>query len=262
VTLYQVVDWDHNYENAKSRTIEHKAWCAVPNKQDGLGLARLLQEKNGPAMYGAFVATVLMLSRQGMPREGYLTDTGRADGMILTPDDIALVIRMPVKLVAEMLEATSRVNIGWLRVYNTEDSAVAPQGQREDTAVSPKKDWKEGTGQDRKDGVCPEPQAAAAQSPTQRIGFDGSVIHGILESDTEEWRKAYPAVDIPTEICRAKQWLIANPKKKKKNVYRFLVNWLNREQERGGSTRANRTRAPVPSMAETVKAVRGEHALV
>ena len=120
--LYRIADWQGNFENAKSRTIDKKSWCALPNKQDGLGYCMLMEHKNGAALYGAFVATVLMASKQPMNREGYLTDTGRIDGVPYTSMHISLRTRVPEKIVQEMLEYVS-TNIGWIIAYDAKDTA-------------------------------------------------------------------------------------------------------------------------------------------
>lgn len=56
---------------------------------------------------------------------------------------------------------------------------------------------------------------------------------------TDQWSKAYPAVDLHTELSKASVWLIANPKNQKSNYARFLSNWLSKAQDRapraGGS---------------------------
>lgn len=47
------------------------------------------------------------------------------------------------------------------------------------------------------------------------------------------WQKAYPAVQVETEILQAAAWCEANPKNRKTRggVERFLVNWLKRAQD-------------------------------
>jgi len=119
--LYRIADWQGNFENAKSRTIDRKSWCAIPNKQDGLGYCMIMQHKNGSALYGAFVATVLMASKQPMDREGYLTDTGRVDGIPYTSTHISLRTRVPEKIIQEMLDFVS-VNTGWIIAYDAKDT--------------------------------------------------------------------------------------------------------------------------------------------
>jgi hypothetical protein len=61
---------------------------------------------------------------------------------------------------------------------------------------------------------------------------------GITDSDRQEWRLAYPACDLAAELAKATSWLRANPAKAhKSNWRRFLVSWLTRSQDRGGTHR-------------------------
>ncbi len=73
--------------------------------------------------------------------------------------------------------------------------------------------------------------------PTGKVDFNGRGWDGLTPADLEAWAKAYPACDVPGELSRAAEWILANPKKGVKSNYRrFLVNWLSRAQDRGGST--------------------------
>lgn len=121
MSAYRIKDWNEHFENNKSRERDACSWCAIPNKQDGLGYGRLLRRKNGAALYGAFVAVVLTASKQKRPRDGHLTDTGRADGCPYTADDLSVKTQIPVSLITEMLDAVSDVSIGWIECYG--DSA-------------------------------------------------------------------------------------------------------------------------------------------
>ena len=61
---------------------------------------------------------------------------------------------------------------------------------------------------------------------------------GITDADRQEWRLAYPACDLASELAKATSWLRANPAKAhKSNWRRFLVSWLTRSQDRGGTHR-------------------------
>ena len=53
-------------------------------------------------------------------------------------------------------------------------------------------------------------------------------------------RKAYPLVDIPLQIVRARAWLEANPTKKKtrRGMTKFLNSWLADKQQRAETSRA------------------------
>lgn len=54
----------------------------------------------------------------------------------------------------------------------------------------------------------------------------------------QKWKDSFPGIDVEAELKKAAVWARANPKNKKSNWERFLVNWLNRTQDRA---RPNRT---------------------
>src|SRR5579872_3770087 len=78
--VYRVKDWDTRFENYKSREVDSCGFVCVPNKQDGLGLNRILAETDGAAVYGIFSLIIGACSRQRRPRSGWLTDDGRESG--------------------------------------------------------------------------------------------------------------------------------------------------------------------------------------
>jgi hypothetical protein len=72
---------------------------------------------------------------------------------------------------------------------------------------------------------CSEPTWSA------EAGFEN-----ITEEHFEEWGEAYPAVGITEELAKANQWLLSNPRKARKTLWRkFITNWLNNVQQRGGT---------------------------
>jgi len=72
--------------------------------------------------------------------------------------------------------------------------------------------------------------------PTKRIKWDETGFTGILHMDRIRWRKTFPAVKINAELRIMHDWLLANPRKRKKNYYRFISSWLSRCQDVGGSS--------------------------
>lgn len=54
----------------------------------------------------------------------------------------------------------------------------------------------------------------------------------------EQWKGIYgeKGVDIEHEMKKARQWLLANPRRRPKNGKRYLINWLNRS----GATKGER----------------------
>lgn len=123
-TLYQIRDWDLHFENNKSRERELCAWCPIPNKQDGLGYGRVMRARDGEAIYGAFMAVVLVASKQNRPRAGYLTDTGRADGVPYDSDALSIKTKARASILARMLALCSDESIGWIDTFDTSASGV------------------------------------------------------------------------------------------------------------------------------------------
>jgi uncharacterized protein YdaU (DUF1376 family) len=68
---------------------------------------------------------------------------------------------------------------------------------------------------------------------------DSQGWEGISQEDRKAWTEAYPACVIDIELVRASEWLKANPTRAhKSNWRRFLVSWLTRSQDRGGTNRS------------------------
>jgi uncharacterized protein YdaU (DUF1376 family) len=68
---------------------------------------------------------------------------------------------------------------------------------------------------------------------------DADGWNGISDSDRAVWAQAYPACVLDIELVRASEWLKANPSRAhKSNWRRFLVSWLTRSQDRGGTNRS------------------------
>lgn len=84
----------------------------------------------------------------------------------------------------------------------------------------------------------PESTRAEAQDASALIVVLLPLVDGveypIAESDVKTWSVAYPAVDVRQELYRMRAWLIANPKnrKTKAGIFRFVVNWLSKNQNR------------------------------
>jgi len=70
--------------------------------------------------------------------------------------------------------------------------------------------------------------------------FDKRKFLNITIEDKSGWLAAYPACDIELELYKMREWLLANPEKRKKNYRRFIVNWLTRTQDKGGSEKIRR----------------------
>lgn len=72
------------------------------------------------------------------------------------------------------------------------------------------------------------------------FNFESRKWENIKIEDKSGWLAAYPACDIELELYKMREWLLANPDKRKKNYRRFIVNWLTRTQDKGGSEKIRR----------------------
>ena len=99
------------------------------------------------------------------------------------------------------------------------------------------------TRQDKREEEIPAAQVAtdvSAKRPTApKILWDAAAgWQGITDEDRAEWATAYPGASLETELAKATAWLKANPAKAGKRNWRlFVVRWLGRCQDRGGTNR-------------------------
>jgi len=95
---------------------------------------------------------------------------------------------------------------------------------------------------------CPDASASASASSSLNLRIkikDHKTINFNRDLNTWEniddakkalWSRAYPACDIDVELARMVTWILENPEKGHKTRWgRFIVNWLGRSQDRGGT---------------------------
>ena len=134
--IYQIKDWQEHFESAKSKTFQRCTHAYIPNKQDGDGYLFILSQPDGAAIYGCWQMLVMACSLQvadtTSPRQGYCTDTGRADGEPWTAAYLAMRWRRTEQEVQRMLDITSSPPVNWV----SKDTASIPQGYSKDTKRS------------------------------------------------------------------------------------------------------------------------------
>jgi len=92
--------------------------------------------------------------------------------------------------------------------------------------------------------VTPAEHSTAEQKHSTKIASTQTVVwskakgfEGIVPELHQKWRIAYPACNIDRQLAAMDEWLRCNPTKAtKKNWRRFITNWLERKQERGGDS--------------------------
>jgi hypothetical protein len=74
---------------------------------------------------------------------------------------------------------------------------------------------------------CSKPDRVKIQ-----FSFKDNCFENIQEETLDLWAGAYPAVDLNSELNAMSAWLVANPKNRKSNYEKFIVNWLKRSQDK------------------------------
>ena len=83
-----------------------------------------------------------------------------------------------------------------------------------------------------------KPQAARSPSKPAVSWSADAGWGGITDADRQEWAAAYPGAVLEQEFAKATAWLRANPKRAgRRNWRRFIVGWLQRCQDKGGTVR-------------------------
>jgi uncharacterized protein YdaU (DUF1376 family) len=133
---------------------------------------------------------------------------------------------------------SSHVQQSFINRSSIDNHPPAPSPSPSDAGISP-------------DGEIIQPAApvvATSDPPRRRkrsqhrnavCWSDADGWQGISDDDRKTWAQAYPACVLEIELVRASEWLKANPTRaKKSNWRRFVVSWLTRSQDRGGTNRS------------------------
>ena len=115
------------------------------------------------------------------------------------------------------------------------------------------------------DAICSEQKISSElEQPTESDDcIEFPVLGGstyIPKSLIDEWESVYTNVDVMQEVLKAREWCRANPKRRKVNWKRFLVNWLNEKQDKRPRY-DSQTRTPGPNRCmEPDKVIEAEEA--
>ena len=118
-------------------------------------------------------------------------------------------------------------------------SASCPHDERTDCGLEERR------GEEKREEYIPaapvptsKPQAARSPSKPAVSWSADAGWGGITDADRQEWAAAYPGAVLEQELAKATAWLRANPKRAgRRNWRRFIVGWLQRCQDKGGTIR-------------------------
>ena len=134
---------------------------------------------------------------------------------------------------------------GWDKRFSRAAKARAQAALRACAFRARKSLPQDSTGQDRREEdiqpAAPVPTSKpAARSPAKSaVSWSADAgWGGITDADRQEWAQAFPGAVLEQELAKATAWLRANPSRAGRRNWRaFLVRWLSRCQDKGGTNR-------------------------
>jgi hypothetical protein len=146
---------------------------------------------------------------------------------------------------------------GWDRRFSGAAKARAMHARRQDSYRGRSRDAapsqgcdappspQDRRGEDKREEIQPaapvptsKPQAARSPSKPKVSWSADAGWAGITEADRTEWATAFPGAVLDQELAKATAWLRANPSRAGRRNWRaFIVRWLSKCQERGGTVR-------------------------
>jgi len=157
---------------------------------------------------------------------------------------------------------------GWEKRFSRAAKARAMHARRQDSYRWRSRDGgpsqggdgaeslQEKTGQERREEEIQPAAPVPTSKPAARSRTKSALAWsadagwaGITDADRQEWAQAFPGAVLDQELAKATAWLKANPSRAGRRNWRaFVVRWLSRCQDKGGTNRepGNRPAAPLP----------------
>ena len=91
------------------------------------------------------------------------------------------------------------------------------------------------------------------EEPVELLPLQDGKEYPVFPSDVKKWINSYSGLDITAELLRMKEWLDANPKKKKSpmNIRRFITGWLSHEWKEQKPPAYKRSASPSESNVDS-----------
>lgn len=148
------------------------------------------------------------------------------------------------------------VRLGLLRLTAAgalHDPEIASDAQRDEaTRAARARGGREGAAS-RKHAEAGLSGAPPAEAIVMRMPVSGVGVEefGITEAQVREWSEAFPAVDVVYQLGRMRQWCLANPRNRKTpmGIARFVVTWLDKEQNNARVAQGTSNTAPARKQA-------------
>jgi hypothetical protein len=174
VKLIRIVDWPIHFEKNRTREMKVMSWVPVPAKQ-GSGYCALMAKKDGPAIYGAWCAMLLLAA--SCPVRGTLT---RGSGIPHNAESLSVQLRMPKRLIESAISVLSGAEIGWLECG---EGAEIPQASRSLPAPIPH--LSDAIEEKRREEKRRREESNPAPSPPMAIGLAEDTLDKLALSEPD-----------------------------------------------------------------------------
>jgi len=162
-------------------------------------------------------------------------------------EDCCPKLRYSVMKIAESI--IELADVGLLKLYEVDGQVFIQYTKFDDFQLGIRKDKEAPSRIPNKGRTKDDPTPSLYLSLSLKLRKEGKGIHSegidfdfqtrkflnITIEDKAGWKDAFPAVDVEQELRKMREWLLANPTKKKSNYRKFITNWLSREQDKGGT---------------------------
>lgn len=120
MNLYRIKYWDEHYENNRTRDMKDMRWVPIPCSLDGDGYTMIMEKKNGAALYGAWIACVIVAARCGT--RGTLM---RSSGIPHDSVSLSRLTRIAQPIMEEMLKVCT-LECKWFEIISLQVDAEIP----------------------------------------------------------------------------------------------------------------------------------------
>ena len=116
--MYVIKNYSAIYENNRTRELKTVKWIALPVKLDGDGYATIMQEEDGAAIFGAWIACLEVAAKT----KGIFI---RSNGEAHSSASLSRITRVSENIISRMLLISER--IGWIENTGCGNPAGIPQ---------------------------------------------------------------------------------------------------------------------------------------
>lgn len=158
ITVLRVRGWDRHYENNRTRGMKVMQWVPIPNRLDSEGYTEIMEQRNGAAIFGVWIA-LLEVASTCSPRGWLVRRTGHEKGDDVAdftsdsarsphdPTSLARVTRIDPRTIRAALKVLTRIKwleeaqlpAGWVRANCGQTAGRVPslEGRKKDQIREP-----------------------------------------------------------------------------------------------------------------------------